>query len=152
MTKKSSLSNDNLRKMVNAKILTGHEKSSYKQITISDHGEFEQEVYLSNNNKLKKSLTLPQWQAKVHKLAVANGWWETDRPIPELLCLMHSEISEALEAYRVNDSANFNEELADLAIRLMDLCEGMGINLEEEVAKKHEINLKRPYRHGGKKC
>jgi len=93
------------------------------------------------------------WQKETHKCAVSKGWYDEDREVPELLCLLHSEISEALEAYRNNlGHAEFGEELADLAIRLLDCCEYWGIDLEAEIAKKHHYNLNRPYRHGNKKC
>jgi len=89
---------------------------------------------------------------EIHENAVAHGWWETPRPIPELLCLIHSEVSEALEAFRNHDSENFAEELADIVIRVLDMARGLGIDLEAEVLKKHEKNRARPYRHGGKAC
>jgi len=75
-----------------------------------------------------------------------------DRGVPELLALVHSEVSEALEAYRNRDEDNFREELADVIIRVLDMCGGLGIDIEYEVMKKHKINLGRPYRHGGKRC
>ena len=90
--------------------------------------------------------------SKIHKNAQDHGWWDTQRPIPELLCLLHSEVSEALEAYRNQDNGNFEEELADVAIRLMDMAEGLGIDLEKAILTKHEININRAYRHGGKVC
>jgi NTP pyrophosphatase (non-canonical NTP hydrolase) len=40
--------------------------------------------------------------------------WET---VPEKLCLIHSEVSEALEAHRKDDKENFAEEIADIIIR-----------------------------------
>ena len=91
-------------------------------------------------------------QKAIHQNAVDHGWWETERPIPEVLCLIHSEVSEALEAYRKDDKENFAEELADIAIRLLDAAEGYGINLENEILKKHEYNKSREYKHGGKAC
>jgi len=97
-------------------------------------------------------MEIKEWQIKVHELAKEKGWWNEKRNIPELLCLMHSEISEALEAYRKNDNDNFMEELADLAIRLFDACEAWQIDLDEEIAKKYAINKAREYRHGGKRC
>jgi len=89
---------------------------------------------------------------EIHENAVEHGWWEAQRSTPELLCLVHSEVSEALEAYRNKDDENFAEELADIIIRVLDMAIGLGINIQEEVIKKHFKNIKRPYRHGGKIC
>jgi len=41
----------------------------------------------------------------------------------------------------------FAEELADAFIRLVNLCEVWDINLEE-VIKKHNKNIERPFLHG----
>lgn len=99
---------------------------------------------------MKKSIS--DWQKAVHDNAKVHGWYDTPRGIPEMLCLIHSEISEALEAFRVQNMDNFSEECADTAIRLLDMCEFLDINLEEEIERKHNINKQRPYRHGGKIC
>ena len=88
----------------------------------------------------------------VHQNAIEHGWWNEDRTTPELLCLVHSEVSEALEAYRNHDDDLMAEELADVVIRVMDMAEQFGIDLEAEVLRKHEINKGRAYRHGGKRC
>ena len=39
-----------------------------------------------------------------HRRAKSKGWWETQRNFGEMVALMHSELSEALEAYRDNDN------------------------------------------------
>lgn len=88
----------------------------------------------------------------VHTLAVKKGWWDEPRAVPEVLCLLHAEISEALEAFRNRDEALFEEELADIAIRLFDACKKWKVDLEHQIALKHEKNKKRPYRHGGKRA
>ncbi len=117
----------------------------------------------SKNNKVPKSLdkrdkkgnsmlSIKEWQKEIHQCAKDHGWWETERNFPEMLCLIHSEISEALEGYIKGDDENIKEELADAVIRILDLCEHMGFDLELEISKKHTYNLTRPYRHGGKKC
>ena len=62
--------------------------------------------------------------------------------------LIVSELGEALEALRYDDRDNFAEELADVAIRLADLCGGLGIDLEAEIKKKMEKNKSRGYKHG----
>lgn len=37
---------------------------------------------------------------EVHENAVAHGWWEKPPTLPEALCLIHGELSEALQEYR----------------------------------------------------
>ena len=46
-------------------------------------------------------MTLYDWAREIHANAVDKGWWETDRPLPEILMLCVSELAEALEAYRI---------------------------------------------------
>lgn len=41
-------------------------------------------------------------------------------------------------------------EMADAIIRILDACEFYGIDIERALELKHEYNLTRPYRHGGK--
>ena len=96
--------------------------------------------------------TINEMIKAIHLNAVKHGWWEKQRPIPELLCLIHSEVSEALEAYRNKDDENFNEELADIVIRVLDMAGGFNIDLQKEIIKKHNININREYKHGGKVC
>jgi NTP pyrophosphatase (non-canonical NTP hydrolase) len=64
------------------------------------------------------------------------------------LMLIVCEVSEAAEGLRNDDDSNFKEELADVLIRVFDLCEGLGIDIESEITKKMRINKKRPYKHG----
>lgn len=97
-------------------------------------------------------MRIADWQKATHDVAVKHGWYDTKREAPELLCLLHSEVSEALEAYRNHNQDGFAEELADVAIRLFDMCEFFRIDLETQIAAKHMRNKGRPYRHGNKKC
>ncbi len=41
-------------------------------------------------------------------------------------------------------------ELADIVIRVFDMCGHYGIDLESAIREKMEYNKKRPYKHGGK--
>lgn len=80
-----------------------------------------------------------------------NGWHQIARyKLPTKLALMHSELSEALEAFRKGDRANFEEELADCIIRILDTAHGLRIDMDQVVADKLAKNRKRGYRHGGK--
>ena len=88
---------------------------------------------------------------EAHETALEKGWWDEERSIGELLMLIVTEVAEACEADRKGDYENFKEEIADVYIRLGDLCGHLGIDIEKEIIKKTEFNKKRSYRHGGKK-
>ncbi len=93
---------------------------------------------------------------EVHRCAVEHGWYGGSGVVPSLdfvpskLALIHSEVSEALEGYRNHDMKNFGEEMADVVIRVFDLCQYLGIDIVSAVEAKHMVNLGRPYKHGGK--
>ena len=44
----------------------------------------------------------------------------------------------------------FEDEIADTVIRIFDMCEGFGIDLERHIELKLEYNRTRPYKHGKK--
>ena len=83
-----------------------------------------------------------------HSIAVEKRFWEKERNIGEALMLIVTELAEAMEAHRKKDDANFKEELADAFIRLLDLCGGLKIDIEDEIYQKSVKNKNRPYKHG----
>lgn len=107
-------------------------------------------------------MTIKELCKEIHENAKAHGWWENPPRAGELLCLVHSEVSEAFEEVRKGKSMTetyYSEngkmegvpsELADVVIRIMDMCEYYGIDLEKAIVEKHAFNKTRPYKHGGK--
>lgn len=49
---------------------------------------------------MNQSMNLNEWAREIHANAVDHGWWESDRELPEILMLIVSELSEALEEAR----------------------------------------------------
>jgi NTP pyrophosphatase (non-canonical NTP hydrolase) len=89
-----------------------------------------------------------EWADICHGIAREKGFWDQERNIGEALMLVVTELAEAMEAYRTQNDANFREEIADTFIRLLDLCGGFKIDIEQEIVKKSLKNKQRPYKHG----
>jgi len=120
-------------------------------------------------------LTIPELQKSAHDNAVGKGFHEQPVGIGLSLALIHSEVSEALEADRVNNwckdadlvneimnnddeefklhfiasvKDSFEDELADVVIRVFDLCGKHNIDLNAHINAKMRFNSLRPRKHG----
>ena len=97
----------------------------------------------------------------LHENAVQKGFWEPNTPENRIvfylkqLAMIHSEVSEVLEAIRKQKGDDkVVEELADILIRVLDLYGGMvedkytEFSLESILIDKAKINTGRPKMHG----
>jgi NTP pyrophosphatase (non-canonical NTP hydrolase) len=57
---------------------------------------------------------------------------------------------EYAEIFRNNVKSSFEDELADVAIRLFDLCAGLDIDLHNHIQLKMSYNSTREHKHGKK--
>ena len=118
-----------------------------------------------------ESTVITTVSCEVHRVNVANGWWQDRTEIAHAhprgehqvilaaLALVVSEVAEAMEAIRKHghdtwtDTATkdtFARELAGATVRIMDLAAWTGVDLGEAIRAELEANKARGYKHGGK--
>jgi hypothetical protein len=111
-----------------------------------------------NKGSLVTDYGLDALAAILHETAISKGFWEGSRNYDQIgnkLALVHSEVTEVLEAIRKNKgSQEIVEEMADVLIRLLDLYAAMRNatfiehSLDEVLFAKMEKNNTRPRLHG----
>lgn len=103
---------------------------------------------MSNDNLSIQQLTL-----LVMKQAKEKGFGTKpeDINVAEKIALIHSEISEAYEAYRnknIDGKDGLEEELGDAVQRILHLCGIMNIDIERAILKKLDYNKDRQWNWG----
>ncbi len=89
---------------------------------------------------------LDKLQKEIYQNKVDKGFDASDTRgnIFRQFCHIHGEVSEAFDAY-FKGLDTLGEELADVCIFVLGLCEIKGISLEQEILKKIEKNKNRIY-------
>ena len=94
---------------------------------------------------------------EINKTAHDHGWWDKPRSFGDVIALCHSELSEALEAFRKGEPMMFFEkpegiavEMVDCIIRILDYLAENEVDIDSVMEEKMRFNTSRPYRHGGK--
>lgn len=87
-------------------------------------------------------MNIREMQKLIYENKVNKGFNTTN--VEKEFCYLYGELAEAFEAY-IKKHDNLAEELADVAIYLMGLSQIVGIDLQNEIEKKIEINKNREY-------
>ena len=93
---------------------------------------------------------------RAYQIARDHGWHDEERSDGEILALIHSEVSEALQALREGNPpdkycpefSSLEVELADVIIRIMDYAGSRDLDIAGAILAKMEFNKNRPYKHG----
>jgi NTP pyrophosphatase (non-canonical NTP hydrolase) len=112
----------------------------------------------SNSQELVTDYGLDVLAALLHETAIEKGFWSSPKNFDVFgnkLALVHSEVTEVLEAIRKNKgSEQIVEEMVDILIRTLDLYASMrnaGFvehSIDEILFNKMEKNKVRPQLHG----
>jgi len=113
--------------------------------------DFTFSTYERKNQESKNKSSLNELTKSVMEMAEDKGFGTKQEEInvPEKLALIHSEISEAYEAYRkknIDGKHGFKEELGDAIQRIIHLGGIFNMDLEKEITKKIEINKERNWK------
>ena len=84
---------------------------------------------------------------EVREMADAKGFSSDHDRIWEMLALVHTEVSEATDAYKKGQTLEkVGEELIDAIIRILHLLSALDLDAEELFQHKMKVNWERPHK------
>ena len=91
---------------------------------------------------------LNQKMLEVRALADGKGFSSSPERIWEMLALIHTEVSEATDAYKKGEPMeHVGEELTDAIIRILHLMSALDLDAEKLFQEKMKRNWERPYKY-----
>ena len=98
-------------------------------------------------------MNIKQLTEEMHRLVESKGWYASDSKRPQtprnLAVSLSIEAAEILEHFQftdeINDKDELGSELADVMLYLLQLASVSGIDLEEAVLRKIEVNKERTW-------
>ncbi len=95
----------------------------------------------------------------MHQFVESRGWYQAGSPRPQtrrnLAISLNLEAAEVLEHFQwseeLQNPQEFADELADVALYLLQLASLSGVDLEQAVLHKLEINYTRTWDQDGQK-
>ena len=97
---------------------------------------------------MSDAVGLNQKMHAVRALADAKGFSSDQARIWEMLALIHTEISEATDAYKKGEPLEqIGEELTDAIIRILHLMSALNLDAEALFQEKMRRNWERPYKY-----
>jgi NTP pyrophosphatase (non-canonical NTP hydrolase) len=98
-------------------------------------------------------MDLQELTQEMHQFVRSQGWYEADSPRPQslrnLAISLSLEANEVLEHFqwdeRLDDPQGFADELADVALYLLQIASLSGIDLEQAILNKLQKNYTRKW-------
>ncbi len=98
-------------------------------------------------------MELKELESRMHQFVRSKGWYEADSPKPQtprnLAASLAIEAAEVLEHFQWREEAASQDELAgelaDVALYLLQLASITGVNLEQAILDKLDLNHTREW-------